>query len=221
MKRLVIFDLDGTLLDTVADLAAAVNYSLETLGFPTHETSRYYEFVGHGIYHLFRCALPADARTEENVMAVKSLFVPYYDKHNTDHTKPYPGIPQLMERLQAEGFLLAIASNKYEAATIELMKDYFSQIRFASIHGQREGIPVKPDPMIVYDICKESSSAVEECIYVGDSDVDIQTARNAGVPAIAVSWGFRPRAELASLNPDAIADTADELFEQIMKISQK
>lgn len=221
MKTLVIFDLDGTLLDTVADLAAAVNYSLETLGFPTHVTSRYYDFVGHGIYHLFRCALPADARTEENVMAVKSLFVPYYDQHNTDHTEPYPGIAELLEQLQAKGFGIAIASNKYEAATIGLMKDYFSHIRFSSIHGQREGVPVKPDPTIVHDICKESSTPAENCIYVGDSDVDIQTARNAGVPAIAVSWGFRPRTELESLNPDAIADTSAELFEQIMKLSEK
>ena len=123
-KHLAIFDLDGTLLNTIADLATATNQALEACGFPTHPISAYPMFVGNGINKLFERALPAESRTEENIMRIRAHFLPYYDEHNADLSKPYPGIPQLLEELQTAGVHLAVASNKYQRATEKLIRHY-------------------------------------------------------------------------------------------------
>lgn len=213
MKKLVIFDLDGTLLDTIADLAASANHALQQLGYPTHPTDTIRTFVGNGINKLLERSLPEAERNEANVMRMREHFIPYYDEHNADLSRPYPGVPELLEELQQKGILIAVASNKYQAATEKLVKHYFPAIRFVEVLGQREGIAVKPDPSIVFDILKKAGVTPEETLYVGDSGVDMQTAIHAGVDAIGVAWGFRPRAELESFCPKGIIEEAEELLE--------
>ena len=215
MKKLVIFDLDGTLLDTIADLAGATNYALAQLGYPTHDTDTIRTFVGNGINKLLERALPANEQTEENVMRMRSYFVPYYDAHNADLSSPYPGIEVLLQSLQERGIEIAVASNKYQEATTKLVKHYFPSIQFAEVLGQRENIPVKPHPTIVFDILNKTGIDKKEVLYVGDSGVDMQTAQNAEVDAIGVTWGFRSRTELESLHPLGIIDKAEELMDYI------
>ena len=212
MKKLVIFDLDGTLLDTIADLAESANYALKQLGYPTHDIETIRTFVGNGINKLLERALPSHEQTEENVIRMRSHFVPYYDVHNADLSNPYPGIVSLLEDLQAKGIQIAVASNKYHEANVKLVKQYFPDIDFIEILGQREGINVKPDPTIVFDILQKADVSKEDILYVGDSGVDMQTAINAGVDAVGVTWGFRPRAELESFQPMGLIDKAEELL---------
>lgn len=213
MKKLVIFDLDGTLLNTIADLAQSTNHALQMLGYPTHEESAYNMMVGNGINKLFERALPEGEKTEENVLRVRREFIPFYDLHNADKSRPYPGISQLLEQLQEQGVLLAVASNKYRAATAKLIAHYFPNIRFTAVFGQRDGIQVKPDPTIVHDILDIAKVSKEDVLYVGDSGVDMQTAVNAGITACGVTWGFRPRTELEGFNPEHIVDKADAIAE--------
>lgn len=215
MKKLVIFDLDGTLLNTIADLAMATNQALQQLGYPTHDTNAYRFFVGNGINKLLERSLPEEAKNEANTMRLRALFVPYYDEHNADLSTPYPGIPALLQELQQRGLMIAVASNKYQSATVKLIHHYFPQISFVEVLGQREGIPVKPDPSIVFDIIQKVGVDKKEVLYVGDSNVDMQTAYNAGVDAIGVAWGFRPRAELEALQPVAVIDKAEELLDYL------
>lgn len=211
MKKLVIFDLDGTLLNTIADLAQSTNHALSTLGYPTHDESSYNFMVGNGINKLFERALPAGEKSEENVLRVRKEFIPYYNVHNADKSRPYSGIPQLLEHLENKGIMLAVASNKYQAATEKLIAHYFPNIRFKAVFGQREGINVKPDPTIVYDILDITGVSKDDTLYVGDSAVDMQTAANAGITACGVTWGFRPRTELEAMHPAHIIDHADEI----------
>ncbi len=211
MKKLVIFDLDGTLLNTIADLAAATNQALAHFGYPTHEVSAYNYFVGNGINKLFERALPEKERTEENIQKIRSVFVPYYDLHNADFSTPYPGISELLTTLQGQGIALAVASNKYQAATEKLIKHYFPAIRFVSILGQRENVPVKPDPTIVKEILVSSGIKKEDTLYVGDSNVDMQTAHNAQVEVVGVAWGFRPVEELKAYRPSHIVYAPQEI----------
>ena len=215
MKKLVIFDLDGTLLDTIADLAGATNYALAQLGYPTHDTDAIRTFVGNGINKLLERALPANEQTEENVMRMRSYFVPYYDAHNADLSSPYPGIEVLLQRLQDNGIEIAVASNKYQEATTKLVKHYFPTIQFAEVLGQRENIPVKPHPTIVFDILNKTGIDKKDVLYVGDSGVDMQTAQNAEVDAIGVTWGFRSRTELETFHPLGIIDKAEEHMDYI------
>lgn len=211
MKRIAIFDLDGTLLNTIADLADSTNQALAALGYPTHETDAYRFMVGNGINKLFERALPEEARNETNVLKVRSLFVPYYDLHNADLSRPYPGIPELLKKLQENGVLLAVASNKYHSATCKLVNHYFPELEFAAVLGQRENVPPKPDPTIVHDILQMTDRKADEAIYIGDSGVDMQTALQAGVTACGVTWGFRPRTELEAFHPTHLVDHPAEI----------
>ena len=215
MKRLIIFDLDGTLLNTIADLAQSTNHALHVLGYPTHEESAYNFMVGNGINKLFERALPEGEKSEENVLRVRTEFIPYYDVHNADKSRPYPGISGLLEQLQAKGLHIAVASNKYQAATEKLIAHYFPGIRFLAVFGQREGVNVKPDPTIVEDILAITKVEKESVLYVGDSGVDMQTALNAGVTSCGVTWGFRPRTELESFHPNYIVDKAGDILSLI------
>ena len=211
MKQLVIFDLDGTLLNTIADLAQSTNYALKELGYPTHEEDAYRFMVGNGINKLFERALPEGEKTEANVLRVRQKFVPYYDLHNADKSLPYPGIPELLTDLQTQGIQLAVASNKYQAAAEKLIAHYFPSIHFVAVFGQREGIPTKPDPAVVHEILKIADMTSTDTLYVGDSGVDMQTAINAGVTSCGVTWGFRPRTELEAFHPDYIVERAEEI----------
>lgn len=212
MKKLVIFDLDGTLLNTIADLAQSTNYALEKNGFPIHETEEYNFFVGNGINKLFERALPEGEKTEQNILKVRKIFLSHYDRHNTDHSRPYSGIPALLTTLQEANVLLAVASNKYQEATRKLIAHYFPTISFTEVLGQREGVPVKPDPAIVDAILHQAQIAREDTLYVGDSGVDMQTALNSEVTACGVTWGFRPRTELENFHPDYVVDSPNEIL---------
>ena len=215
MKRLVIFDLDGTLLNTIDDLAVAVNYALAQCGYPQHEVSRYHMFVGNGIGKLLERALPEQVRSEAEVMRMREIFMPYYDAHNAVLTRPYEGIVALLETLQSRGVMMAVASNKYHSATQQLIAHYFPTIRFVAVLGQREGVPVKPHPAIVDDILSTAGVTPEEVLYVGDSGVDMLTAAAAGVTSVGVTWGFRSEAELVDSGATYIINRADQLLNLI------
>jgi phosphoglycolate phosphatase len=215
MKQLVIFDLDGTLLNTIGDLAQSTNHALRELGFPVHTEEAYNLMVGNGINKLFERALPEDKRTETNVLQIRTVFIPYYNEHNADKTHPYPGITELLRTLQAHGKRISFASNKYHAASLKLISHYFPEVNFTAVLGQREGIAPKPNPAIVYDIMKMAETSKDKVLYVGDSGVDMQTAKNSGVTSCGVTWGFRPRSELEEFHPDFIVDKALDILELV------
>ncbi|WP_273390296.1 HAD family hydrolase [Barnesiella viscericola] len=212
MKRLVIFDLDGTLLNTIADLAMSTNYALRCCGFPEHEVQEYLYFVGNGITKLFERALPEASRSAENIARMRTCFLEYYTEHNTDCTRPYDGIAQLLATLSAHGVKVAVASNKYQAGTEKLIRYFFPEVPFVAVLGQREGVPVKPAPDIVYNIMQRAGVEKADTLYVGDSDVDMCTARAAGVESAGVTWGFRGRDELSRAGACHLVDTPDALL---------
>ena len=227
----LIFDLDGTLLNTIDDLGYACNHALQLAGYPVHPIEAYPAMVGNGISNLIRRALPEAVRTEETILRVREFFVPYYDEHNCDFTRPYAGIPELLATLKAQGHLLAVASNKYQAATEKIVNHFYPGI-FDVIFGEREGVNRKPDPQIVYDILntlnspygeadrstvgrKEPSTLNSQLIYLGDSLVDRDTARNAGLPFVACSWGFVPRETLVAEGVEHIIDQPIDLLNYV------
>lgn len=212
MKKLVIFDLDGTLLNTIADLATATNHALGLNGFPEHEIDEYRFFVGNGINKLFERALPQGEKSQSNIMKIREAFLKFYDEHNCDLTNPYDGIPELLESLAKRKIAMAVASNKYHAATVKLIKHYFPNIKFDAVMGNIEGVPAKPDPQIVFNIIKEKNFENKDILYVGDSGVDMQTAMNAGIEACGVVWGFRPEEELKAFGPKYIVSTPAEIL---------
>ncbi len=218
MTKLAIFDLDGTLLNTVEDLGNATNYALTQCGFPTYPIEAYYRMVGRGIYNMFRAAVPSEYATEDNVQKMASFFLPYYDAHKCDFTRPYDGILRMLETITGRGVRLAVASNKYQDGAEKLVSHFFGKYDFVKILGQRDGQPIKPDPAIVDQILAEVPSVTKaETVYVGDSNVDMQTGSNAAVRTVGVSWGFRSREELAAYNPSSIVDTPAQLAEEILK----
>ncbi len=219
MKRLVIFDLDGTLINTIADLAYSTNCALEACGFPTHREEEFRFFVGNGIDKLFERALPAKARTAENILRIRTLFLPHYNQHNIERSTPYPGIPELLRRLQDEGYSLAVASNKYQEATDKVIATLLPGISFEKVLGQRQGIPIKPDPAIVHEILRDTGAGKENTLYVGDSGVDMLTARNAGVTACGVLWGFRPQNELEEYAPRFLAMQTAEVYNALLELN--
>lgn len=215
MIKLVIFDLDGTLLNTIRDLAGSTNYALRQCGFPEHETDAYNYFVGNGINKLFERALPEGERTSENIGRMRAFFLEHYTQNNTCLTVPYPGIPELLRELDHKGMALAVASNKYQEGTEKLVHHYFKDIVFSAIFGQREGIPVKPDPTIVKEILRVNGVSERETLYVGDSGVDMQTAAAATVISVGVTWGFRSREELIENGACHIVDSPAEILRLI------
>ncbi len=217
MIQLVIFDLDGTLINTIADLAFSTNYALQQFGYPPHAVEEYRTMVGNGINKLLLRALPAGEQSEAAVARLRTVFVPHYDAHNTVASRPYAGIVPLLTALQASGIKLAVASNKYQSATETIVARLLPTIRFAAVYGQREGVPVKPDPTIVHDILAAAAVDSRAVLYVGDTSIDMLTARAAGVASCGVTWGFRPRAELAAVQPQYIVDTPQEIRDIVYK----
>lgn len=207
MKKLVIFDLDGTLLNTIADLGAAANYALQQCGFPTHPITAYPSFVGSGITKLIERTLPASARDADTIELMRSHFMEYYGNHMADDTTPYPGIPELLQQLTDHGVAVAVASNKYQAAVEHLINCYFPNIPWAAVEGQKDDVPVKPDPSIVFEILTTHPTSKADTLYVGDSGIDMETARRACVESVGVSWGFRHISELREHYADHIVDT--------------
>ncbi len=206
MKELVIFDLDGTLINSIKDLGAATNFALQKNGFPVHPLEAYPMYVGNGVNKLIERALPENARSEEMVKSLRKDFTEYYDRHNTDYTRPYDGIPELLQQLQAMGKKIAVASNKYDAAANSLVHHYFPDINFIAICGQTDNMPVKPDPSVVFKILSIAGTPKKDVLYVGDSGVDMETARRACVDSAGVTWGFRSVKELQQYYAGHIID---------------
>lgn len=210
MKQLVIFDLDGTLLNTIADLGNACNYALGKKGYSEHPLSAYNYMVGQGVRNLMKRAAP-DASDDE-VEELLTIFRQYYDEHCTEFTKPYPGIEDLIRDLQNRGIKIAVSSNKYQAAVTKIINHYFPDIDFAAVMGEREGIPRKPDPSIVFAILNESPTPKSKVLMIGDSSIDIETARRACIESVGVTWGFRPASELRAAYADNIISNVDDLM---------
>lgn len=213
MKRYntVIFDLDGTLLNTLEDLTAAVNYALDSCAMPKRTIEEVRRFVGNGIRNLMLRAVPGGEDNTDFERAYQ-LFQQYYKLHCNDRTKPYPGIIELLEELKKQGYHLAIVSNKADFGVKELQKIYFKDYITTAI-GEKEGIRKKPAPDTVQQALRELGKEKENAIYVGDSDVDIQTAKNAGLPCISVTWGFRSREFLGEHGADRFADDTKQLLQ--------
>lgn len=207
---LIIFDLDGTLINTIDDLGQACNYALAACGYPIHAIEDYPRLVGNGINRLIERALPEAHRNEETVLRLRKYFVPYYDEHNCELTCPYDGIIELLQTLKEEGHTLAVASNKYQAATEKIVAHFFPGV-FDVVLGERENVARKPDPQIVWDIVGSLEDA-SEMLYVGDSLVDAETAKAAKIPFVACTWGFCTEEQLASANPDYMVQHPIEIL---------
>lgn len=212
MKKLVIFDLDGTLVDTISDLANACNYALSTMGFPTHHLSVYPFYVGNGVSKLIERSLPTDSRDKETIRNVRQKFTEYYDEHTIDLSHPYEGIPELVKRLNDHGIKMAVASNKYQRAVEKIIYGLFPDIPWVAVEGQKTDVPVKPDPSVVFEILSKSPTPKQDVIFVGDSGVDIETARRACVESVGVTWGFRPESELVEHHANFIINKPLELM---------
>ena len=210
MYRTVIFDLDGTLLNTLADLTAAANRTCRENGWPEHTLEEIQGMVGHGIPNLVRQFSPPKARSPLMVMNTTACFNRHYAGHNMDSTAPYAGIPELLAALKAAGVQLAVCSNKADEFSRVMAEHYFPGV-FALVRGNLPGTPVKPDPAVARGILTQLGADPAHAVMVGDSDVDIHTGHNAGVPAIGVTWGFRSRESLLTAGADALADTPREL----------
>jgi phosphoglycolate phosphatase len=216
---LIIFDLDGTLINTINDLGQACNHALSACGFPTHKIEDYPRLVGNGINRLIERALPEEHRDEATVLRLREYFVPYYDAHNCDLTRPYDGIPELLQSLKAAGHTLAVASNKYQAATEKIVAHFFPGT-FDVVLGERIGVPRKPDPQIVYDILSllhpVSSSILKEelkeVLYIGDSLVDAETAHAAKATLVLCTWGFCTEQQLRTAQPKYMIQHPSELL---------
>lgn len=213
---LIIFDLDGTLINTIDDLGQACNHALEACGFPTHKIEDYPRLVGNGINRLIERALPEEHRNEDTVLRLRAYFVPYYDAHNCDLTRPYDGIPEVLQTLKAAGHTLAVASNKYQAATEKIVAHFFPSI-FDVVLGERVGVPRKPDPQIVYDIVEAirrlGDRAIDkEILYIGDSLVDAETAKAAGATLVLCTWGFCTEEQLKTAQPNYMIQHPLELL---------
>ncbi|MBO6026192.1 MAG: HAD family hydrolase [Bacteroidales bacterium] len=207
--KIVIFDLDGTLLDTLDDLSAAVNYAMEQRGFPQHTRREYMKMVGHGARNLMSQALPLEHAHDEAIIdAVLADFRAYYNTHIDVFTKPFPGIRELIAELHRKDIRLAVASNKFQEGTEHLIKEFFPDIPFEAILGNRPGFPLKPDPEVVGEVLQKAGLSKADTVMVGDSDTDMETALNGGIRSIAVGWGYRDMRGIKGLT---VVETIEEL----------
>ncbi len=213
--KAVIFDMDGTVLNTLQDIANAVNYTLKLHNLPTHELYKFKKFVGDGTDMMLKRALPEDLRTDEQVAKIKPRYVEYYDAHPTDATVPYDGIPELLSTLKQKGIKLAVVSNKIDCMVGPIADKFFGGI-FDYVTGQKDGMPVKPDPAAVFEAMKIFGVTADECIFVGDSGVDAKTGFNAGMFTVGVLWGFRDEKELRENGANAVISKPCELLEYII-----
>lgn len=210
--KLIVFDLDGTLINSLEDLADSANWMLLQHGYPTHPVDAYRYFVGDGMRKLIERILPPEERNDGRIEQCKAEFVAYYTIHMEDKTVVYPGMIELLKELKDRGLKIAVATNKVHIAVTPLMEKYFPGIRFDSMIGQREGIPVKPHPQIMYDILKETGCQPSETLHVGDTATDMQLAHNAGVTPVGVLWGYRPLEELQEAGAKFIIEKPEELL---------
>lgn len=207
--QLIVFDLDGTILDTLEDLMISLNVALQKNKLPERSLEEVRRFVGNGIGMLIRRAVPSDA-DEDTLRQVHADFTAHYKVHSADHTRPYEGIPSLMRQLHEAGRKIAVVSNKADYAVQDLCRHYFPGLIHIAV-GEKEGVRRKPEPDSVNEVIRLSGIPKESVVYIGDSEVDIQTAKNAGIDAIIVEWGFRDREYLIEQGASTLVKTPAEL----------
>ena len=212
--KAVLFDLDGTLLDTIEDLADSLNHILTRYGLPVRTVAEVQQLVGNGIPKLLERAVSPDT-PKERIAEMYRQFLAWYQTHCRVRTGPYQGIPELVDELKRRGFRLAVISNKADPATRELISHFFGG-RFDFVLGATEGRKLKPDRAMIDAALNALSITAGEAVYVGDSQVDIQTARNAGMPCVSVTWGFRSRETLIEGGASSLADTPEDLLQSIL-----
>lgn len=216
MYRLVIFDLDGTLVDSLKDLADSCNEALSRFGYPTHDVEKYRYFVGDGVPMLIKRALPEKDATEERVAGIKAAFDEIYSRNYNTFTRPYDGMEKLLDDLLENGVKIAVASNKPDEFTQRIVKEMFGG-RFSFVSGKKPEFEKKPAPDIVYHIMDRLEMTKEETLFVGDSSVDMMTAYNAGICSVGCTWGFRTIDELKENHAVHIAEKAHDIFEIAVK----
>lgn len=209
--KTIIFDLDGTLLDTLADLAASANFTMEKMGYPVHTLDSYRYFVGNGVPKLLERCLPEDKRTEGNILTARKIFAEHYNVHFVDKTRPYEGVAELLEDLKKSGVKMAVASNKSDEFTASLVKRFFGNA-FDAVQGGKADVPKKPAPDIVFGIMEKLGAVPENTYFAGDSNVDMYTAKNAGITAIGCLWGFRTKEELVNGGADFLAESPMDIY---------
>lgn len=215
MIRTILFDLDGTLLNTLEDLTDSVNYMLREYGYPERTIDEVRAFVGNGVRLLVERALPAAERVRTDECL--ETFSAHYDAHKADKTRPYDGIIDMLRAVKAAGYKTAVVSNKYEAAVKALAAEEFCGLLDAAV-GERAGRKAKPAPDGVYEAMRQLGADKATTVYVGDSDVDVLTAKNAGLAMIGVSWGFRSRAMLEKEGADVIVDAPAEILSAVQRL---
>jgi len=215
MKKLYIFDLDGTLVNSLYDLSDAMNAVLKKYGYPVHDAEKYKYFVGNGTLKLVERAVPESERTDERIRNLHSEFSEEYTKRAVEKTRPYEGMVLLLNLLKENGCLLAVASNKPDKFSKYIVETLFGTDIFHIISGKKEDMPAKPAPDIIFDILNRLDVSAENAVMAGDSDVDVLTAHNAGLKCIGCTWGFRGRRELAEAGADIIADNPAEIWDLI------
>lgn len=212
----VIFDLDGTLLDTLEDLADATNWVCQQHGWPTHSLDEYKYFIGNGAAKLVARVVPEGVElTEALHQQILDEFTVRYTAHKSDKTGPYPGIPQLLEQLKEKGIVMAVLTNKPDGAAKPVVEQYYPGL-LHEVQGALPGKPTKPDPTVLYEVMERIGAKRETTLFVGDSNVDIQVANNGGLTSCGVLWGFRTREELQGEGATYLAQTADELADVIL-----
>lgn len=217
MIKAVLFDLDGTLVNSLTDLADSTNFALQSLGFPTHETEKYKYFVGDGIPKLIERALPEGKKNEENKRACLELFMARYREHYFDKTDAYDGIKNLLSALRSRGFKIAVISNKAQEMAEKVVNKVFGDI-FDVVAGKREGYKTKPDPALTLEVVKELGATPDTCVLIGDSGMDMAAAVNAKITGIGVLWGFRDKEELIKNGANYIAQTPAQISVIIKEI---
>ncbi len=217
MIKCAVFDLDGTLLDTLTTIAYYCNKTLSSLGAEPIETEKYKYFVGEGAAKLIHRILEyrAFSASAEREAEILNEYVSSYNKNPEYLTAVYNGIEPLLDRLSEEGISIAVLSNKPESSVKPLVKKFFESERFSIVSGQKEGIPRKPDPTALFEILKNLGAAAEECLYIGDTSTDMKTGKAAGAFTIGVLWGFRKREELIENGADFIAENPMQIAELI------
>ncbi len=218
MKRLVVFDLDGTLVDSIYDLADCVNTALRKHNLPENTLSEYYSFVGNGMEHLIRTSMKSQGGNDELYRKVRTDFDKEYKAHCNDKTRAYEGVAELLRELAQMGIETAVLTNKAEGFVAGILNKCFPEHSFKVSWGQREGLERKPSPQGLLKLISELGYKNDDCLYVGDSEVDIQTANNAGVDLVCVLWGFRSKEELLTAGAKHTVNSAEELLNAIVNM---
>jgi len=218
MNQAIIFDLDGTLLDTLEDIAISANFALTTLGYQAHESEKYRYFVGEGVFKLFENIFASNPQTQETIQKAVALFESHYAKQFNQNTKLYDGISKMLTFLQKRGFKMAILSNKPDSFTKLCAIKYLREWKFDVVYGAREGIPRKPHPKGALDIVDILHVKPDVCYYLGDTMIDMQTANSAGMIALGALWGFREEAELREHGAQHLVKTPSEVIKLLAEV---